>query len=69
MTEYSIVRAGRGTHLKIAFVAVVASFVFVALMSASSTTSTSTTNAVASGPAIKATTTKSLATSDDRMVR
>jgi hypothetical protein len=70
MTNHSIVSASRGTHLKIAFIAVVASFVFVGLMSASSSNNTASTGtAYASGPAIKATTIKALATSDTYAVR
>lgn len=69
MTNHSIASANRSTHLKIAFVAVVASFVFVGLMAASSNSTSTAGTAVASGPAVKATTIKALATSDTYAVR
>ena len=68
MDNHSLINASGNTHIKIAALAIAASLVFVAVVSASATTRTDTT-AHAFGPVVKATTTSTVAKSDSLLVR
>jgi hypothetical protein len=67
MTDHSIVSASRGTHLKVAFLAVAASIVFVALLSASKVDTAR--SGMQSAGVVKASTTMNVAASGARVVR
>ena len=66
MNNHSLISASRNTHAKIAFLALVVTVVFVAVVSASGVTRS---DSGAHGPVVKATTTTSIAKSDARVVR
>jgi hypothetical protein len=66
MTNHSLINASGNTHAKMAVLAVAASMVFMAVVSASGLAKS---DARASGPVVKATTTMSVAVSDTALVR
>ena len=66
MSNHSLISASGSTHAKTAFLAVAASLVFMAVVSASGLAKS---DARASGPVVKATTTMSVAASDKALVR
>lgn len=66
MNDHSLINASGHTHAKIGLLAVAASLVFVAVVSASGLSSDS---ARTSGPVVKASTLINVATSDKTIVR
>jgi hypothetical protein len=66
MTNHSLISASGNTHAKMAVLAVAASMLFMAVVSASGL---ARSDGRASGPVVKATTTMSVATSDKALVR
>ena len=66
--NHSLINASGNTHAKIAALAVVVSFVFMAVVSATGLTK-SDTGARAYGPVVKATTTTAIAGSSQSAVR
>lgn len=66
MTNHSLINASANTHAKTAFLAIAASMVFMAVVSASGVTKS---DARASGPAVKTTATMSVAASGTALVR
>ena len=66
--NHSLISANSNTHIKIAGLAIAASLVFVAVVSASATSRTETT-AHAYGPVVKATTLTNVAKSGASVVR
>ena len=67
MNNHSLISASRNTHAKIAAMAVVVSFVFLAVVSASGVTRSD--GARTHGPVVKATTTTNIAKGDAALVR
>jgi hypothetical protein len=67
--NHSLISANGSTHIKIAALAIAASLVFVAVVSASATTRTDTTAAHAFGPVVKATTLTNVAKTGQSVVR
>ena len=68
MNNHSLISASRNTHAKIALLAVAASFVFMAVVSASGVTR-SDSGARIHGPVVKATTITTVAKGDGALVR
>jgi hypothetical protein len=66
--NHSLINANGNTHIKIAALAIAASLVFVAVVSASATTRTDST-ARAFGPVVKATTLTNVAKTSQSVVR
>ena len=66
--NHSLISANGNTHIKIAALAIAASLVFVAVVSASATTRTDTA-AHAFGPVVKATTLTNIAKTEATVVR